>query len=57
MSNSVKESFVLDGVLICLLLLVLELFDGPESVHRPVRQFPGFRPTNVHRLGGDNYDY
>ena len=56
MADSVEQALVLDCV-ICI-LRVLELGDGFESGHRPVRQFPGLRPADVHVLSANyHHDY
>lgn len=50
MSNSIEESLVLDFLTLVVRLLVLELLDGAQPLHRPVGQLPRFRPPDVHGL-------
>ena len=55
MSDSLQQTFVLDGVV--RILCVLELGDRLKSIHCPVCELPGLRPPDVHVLGADhNYD-
>ena len=65
-SNSIKQSFMLDFVVALLIvvffillftLLIVKFVNGFEALHGPVSQFPCLTPTNIHGLRTYNYDY